>query len=705
MIDNLKKIIHFIVIFFFSLNINASLNNFLQDQNLQDEQVYFEAKNIEYDLNKEKLIAKDNIYIYYSNTHIRADRLVYDFKYDKLYVEGNVQVTDKQQRLAASNRIFFNDKFKSGLIKNLVINFNKNTWIASRYAEKLDEKHSNLFYTTYTSCPVCEASQPLWQIKAKETNIDLEKQEITYKHAFFEVKGHTIFYFPYFSHPTPGADARNGLLVPVFESSNVLIPYYIRLKPNMDLTISPKIYFNNKNPILNYDFNHLVATGRYNIKGSIKETDHSKYRNPRYHLFTNGNFREENYNYGFNFNRVSDKSYLKNYNYGNPNFLTSELYVNNINNADFFEVKYIDFQGLRAGDNKENTPQILPSLEFNKNLYNETLDSWLNIYNNNVFYTVSDTNILRASLDLELKKDFYSKSGNIFEITTDLKGDLYNIKQEDHTKNFRRFVPELQLKWRFPLINQYNEDKYLLLEPIVSTVIASNKTKNPIVNNDSLAIELSEYNIFETNRYSGFDLYEYGSRGMAGIESGIYSTKNSSNISLFLGQSFRYKHDEKLLKNSGLRNKVSDLVGRVSLNYQGNSELYYRFRKKPKKLNSNLDELGIWLNRDNLDLDLSYVLFRKEIYDSSSEKRLNKQIYSNLGYKFNKNIGIKYLNRYDISNSTPKLINYGVRLKYYGDCVDLSFKILNDKTHDGARNIKSNQIFSFSINVKTIGKN
>ena len=60
-----------------------------------------------------------------------------------------------------------------------------------------------------------------------------------------------FFIFLFFSHPDPSVKRQSGFLYPKFQNSNnsgqsIQIPYYKVISDNKDLTISPRIFFDNK---------------------------------------------------------------------------------------------------------------------------------------------------------------------------------------------------------------------------------------------------------------------------------------------------------------------------------------------------------------------------------------------------------------------------------------------------------------------------
>src|SRR3546814_16573299 len=75
---------------------------------------------------------------------------------------------------------------------------------------------------------------------------------------------------PGFSHPV-GDNGGSGLLVPNlrYDRNNgfeVALPYYMKLAPNRDLTVTPHVYTETL-PMLEGNYRHLWDRGAYQITG------------------------------------------------------------------------------------------------------------------------------------------------------------------------------------------------------------------------------------------------------------------------------------------------------------------------------------------------------------------------------------------------------------------------------------------------------
>jgi LPS-assembly protein len=120
----------------------------------------------------------------------------------------------------------------------------------------------------------------------------------------------------------------------------------------------------------------------------------------------------------------------------------------------------------------------------------------------------------------------------------------------------------------YPLYRRW-KDGTVVLEPLVQVavspdakqiVIGRNAQGGPIyLNEDSAAFEFDETNLFRTNKFPGYDLYEDGARvNVAGRASMLWD--DGRRASLLVGRSFRSKPNRVFSEVSGLADRASDWI-------------------------------------------------------------------------------------------------------------------------------------------------
>ena len=119
------------------------------------------------------------------------------------------------------------------------------------------------------------------------------------------------------------------------------------------------------------------------------------------------------------------------------------------------------------------------------------------------------------------------------------RGDPYGVMRSETAG---RFVPELAVEWRYPLITRIGSLRQLI-EPIVQGVISPDGgNPHKIPNEDSRDLEFDHTNLFSTNRHTGLDRIETGPRVNYGVRLGFYGPGGGRATAL-IGQSARAKDD------------------------------------------------------------------------------------------------------------------------------------------------------------------
>ncbi|HEU4617657.1 MAG TPA: LPS assembly protein LptD [Gammaproteobacteria bacterium] len=102
------------------------------------------------------------------------------------------------------------------------------------------DKTMSLSSVHFTTCPV---DSPTWELQASSLLLDVDRGFGTARGVKLEFKGVPIFYAPFFTFPISD-ERKSGFLTPSFGQRDrtgldISVPYYLNLKPNIDLTIEP----------------------------------------------------------------------------------------------------------------------------------------------------------------------------------------------------------------------------------------------------------------------------------------------------------------------------------------------------------------------------------------------------------------------------------------------------------------------------------
>jgi LPS-assembly protein len=410
------------------------INNSFAARNLEQEKAFIKAKEVKYNAQEKIIEAKGDVIVNWYEYNLSADKIIYQVKEDLLIAGGNVRVQDKSGRVIYGERALIQTELKRAILENFSARFERDSIFAARSAFAKDESYVTMDNAVFTPCTIYCRKNPIWQVKAQHIDIDNKKQMVIYKNLFFEIYGNPIMFLPYFHHPTPKADAKSGLLVPRMKTSGVAVPFYVRVKPNVDFTISPRI--GKHYMITEGQWRHKLLYGDYVLHGSIGNSGKAKAfsnseslsQKQRFYIDTKGDFVTDKFLYGFHVKRTSDKAYILNYHNLLDSYLVSNLYLNNFDKYYFASFNAFHFQDLYTSANKANEPLILPQSNISYLVpLNDQESTFFSVNNDFMFLDNdgSDLEMLRNALEVNVTNSYVNNLGQIIQSGVHNRGDYY----------------------------------------------------------------------------------------------------------------------------------------------------------------------------------------------------------------------------------------------------------------------------------------
>jgi LPS-assembly protein len=495
---------------------------------------------------------------------------------------------------------------------------------------------NNGVYTACEPCKENPEKPPLWQIRAERVIINNRTKRVEYEGASFELWGKPIAYMQRFSHADPSIKRKSGFLFPSIsfsENKGVGIrgSYFWAPAPNYDVTIN-ETWFSRQGFLTEAEWRHRLANGTYSVRfAGINQKDPGAFDNDtidyneedRLALMTTGQFRiNPRWVFGWNALFQTDENFARTYNLEgfSSNNVTNEIYLTGLAGKNYFDLrgqKFLvqdnlvdqvtsnDGNPLGGSEQKLQDEQAnaLPILDYNwvsdeavaggqvsfdmnlQNLYRHNG----NIYNydglvtqgkNERYYGIAG-NSTRLSVEAEWKaSEVYggavmmaSLSGRGDGMMKDLE-DPYSVTNPlPDNDNLARGMVSGMLEIRYPLVAR---DGYAthLFEPIAQIIVRPNETQiGKFVNEDAQSFVFDTSNLFERDKYSGYDRVEGGTRANVGFR---YSSSfsNGASIDVVAGQSYHVAGQNSFAQqdlvnaglDSGLDTDASDYVASAYVN-------------------------------------------------------------------------------------------------------------------------------------------
>jgi LPS-assembly protein len=608
-----------------------------------EDEIGFAADALQYDSNNEVVTATGNVQLLRDGNRLRADKVVWDRNSGKVEAQGNVSVVDPEGNTAYGDRFDVTDTLKDGAVDNMLLVLQSGGRLASQKGERVNGVYT-LHHASYTGCTVeggdgCP-KEPTWQINAVRVIYDPVRQRVTYKNANIELFGLPLIPLPGLSHPV-GDGGASGLLVPNlrYDRNNgfeAALPYYFKLAPNRDLTVTPHVYTETL-PMLETTYRHLTDRGAYQITGyvthgrrvGIGDTDTTTAnteKDIRGYLDASGKLQlSPEWSVDGSIRAVTDRTFLRRYDISREDRLRSTIGAQRMDDDSYLSIRGWVVQTLRTGDSQGQTPIALPVVDYRKRIKDPLLGGVLQLQANTLAITRThgqDTQRAFAAAEWNLRT--LTGMGQEVTFTGYLRGDLYHSGDNDLTSVASyagspgwqtRGIAAAAVDMRWPFVGEAFGGVQRIA-PRVQIVASPHIANLSLPNEDARAVDLEDSNLFALNRFAGYDRYEDSSRITYGLE---YSL-DLPNFSLQsnVGQSYRLDSRESILPDgTGLSDRTSDIVGRTTIRYKDFISFTHRFR---------LDKDNLSVRRNEIDATIG----SKNTYVMAGYLRLNRDVISGL---------------------------------------------------------------------------
>jgi LPS-assembly protein len=244
-----------------------------------------------------------------------------------------------------------------------------------------------------------------------------------------------------------------------------------------------------------------------------------------------------------------------------------------------------------------------------------------------------------------------------------------------------------------------------VLEPTAQIFVRNNeRLAGRLPNEDAQSFVFDASNLFERDKFSGFDRMEGGVRANVGLRySGTFS--NGWSAHALFGQSYHLgglnSFAQPDLVNvgafSGLESKVSDFVGMFGIAYGSKFSLAARGRFDEKSFEMRRGELEATLNGGRGSVSARYAFIQAQpLYGFSADRH---EVAASASAKFNVNWRLFGSATYDLVSKT--LVADSIGFSYDDEC--FTFSLTGSETRATAANAKPVRSIGFFVSLRTLG--
>ena len=263
----------------------------------------------EVDGTRNKFSLKTDVELRYKGQVIRTDIAEYDASTGTFTTPNKVSLSSEQGEIKGLTADF-DLVNRSANFKNAEFTFSDG---ARGTAGELDLQETGLQTLKdvhYTTCPKDHTG---WELIAPEIVLDEENQRAYGRNMRLEFANVTLIYLPYFSFPLNN-QRKTGFLVPNVGTSGksgleISVPYYWNIRPNMDLTTTPRL-LSDRGVQFQNEFRHLLPYSTGNLDVDVLLND-SKRNFTRHHVNWQNRLEfGENWDIDIDMQDVSDDNYF-----------------------------------------------------------------------------------------------------------------------------------------------------------------------------------------------------------------------------------------------------------------------------------------------------------------------------------------------------------------------------------------------------------
>lgn len=627
------------------------------------------------------VVAGGNVEVFYQGTRLQATTIRYDGTADQIVVEGPITLTEANgQTVIFAEFAELSRDLQQGVLQSARLVLDRQLQIAATQINRVDGRYTQLYQTVASSCEVCAANPvPLWQIRARRIVHDTQERQLYFEDAQFRAFGVPIMYLPRLRLPDPTLERSTGFLTPQIRANNqigtgIRVPYFITLGDHADVTVTPYFTFG-ESQTLEMRYRQAFRNGFVELNGAMS-WDELTSETPRSYLFAEGQFDlPRDFVLTFDYQTVSDPSYLLSYDYSDEDRLNSNITVSRARRDEYIEASLTRFRSLRDADNNYTLPVLMSDAEIIRRYAPDYIGGIATIgLSTHSHLRRSDADIIgrdvaRLSLDANWRRDWVLPAGLLAGLELGWIGDIYNIHQDSTYDDIvTRSTPFVAAELRWPLVRANTNGVSHLIEPVLQYVWSPDST-TPVPNEDSGVVEFDEGNLFSLNRFPGADGHEVGER----LAFGLTYTRDDPlgwSLGVTVGRVWRDRNYSQFTQGSGLDGARSDWLVSTSLEI-GTGFLLMNRAIFSDEFNVTSNELSLGWQGAQFDVASSLTWLQAD--PAEGRPRDSAEWAFDAAYDFDSPWGAGVDWRYDFEANEPT--RAGLAVTYATECVDVEFSL------------------------------
>ena len=705
-----------------------------------DEQVIdFSADSVTYDSEADFVTATGNVRLARDGNYVAADRVTWSRVSGEVRAQGNVVVVNPQGDKLIGENVVLQDTLRDGTIENLLIVLESGGRIAAARGRKAGNL-TTLENAVYSPCPVTAESgcprRPSWSITAARVTYDPARSQVRFSGGRLQLFGITLPLLPIFSVGTgKETGGISGWLVPDISYSNrngfeIAFPYYRRVGPNRDFTLTPHVYTSSL-PAIEARYRELNSLGAFQLGGFLTygrvdnadltaTTTAGRRRDIRGYFEANGKAQlDPLWSITGALRMATDKTVTRRYDISRDDRLRNFINAERISANSYVSIAGWAFQGLRADDVQKQIPIALPAIDARVRIDPPAIGGVFELQANSLAIMRidgQDTQRAFASARWDLRR--LTGLGQELTLTALARADAYHTDESAETAvpiyrgedgwHFRGIgALAADLKWPFigPMFGGTQR-----LVPRVQLVLTPPTPNLEIPNEDARAVDLEDSNLFALSRFPGYDRWEDGSRVTYGVDWTL--ERPNLSISTTIGQSYRITRRPGIFpEGTGLTDRFSDFVGRTRVRYGRLVDITHRFRVDKDNFAVRRNEVDLTVGSDETYAQIGYLRLNRDISAAIEDLRDKEELRFAGRVKFARYWSVFGATVLDLTNEAEDPLSladgfvpvrHRLGINYEDECIELGVSWRRDYERFG--DFRKGSTFSLRLSLKGLGR-
>ncbi|KQV63951.1 LPS-assembly protein LptD [Rhizobium sp. Root1220] len=706
----------------------------------EEAKLILSANELVYNKDAEVVSAVGGVQINYAGYKMVSQRVEYNQKTGRLMALGNVELVSPDGSRMYADKLDVTDDFANGFINALRIETTDNTRLVAESGERVDGTQMILNKGVYTACLPCAENPkkpPFWQVKAERVIQNGEKHTIRLEKARFELLGHPLAYVPWIEVPDNTVKRKSGFLFPSFVTAQNLgfglsVPYYYVISPSSDLTVTGTGY-TTQGFLADAEYRQRFENGTHTLRvAGIDQLSPDTFtpgttdaeEDARGVIASKGDFRiNPRWTFGWDVMVQSDNNFARTYELDGLNQTThsNQVYLTGLGKRNYFDLRsfYFDVQNGDPTNLAEKqqaivypvmdyhfvAPQPLAGGEFSADVNLTNLSrSHDDIYSSSGFdrFRGLPGETARLTGELEWKRTYVMPSGVLLTPLLAARGDalalnmdspnsldypafVYDGNYEDGNSATRAMLTA-GIEMRYPILGTTANSTHLF-EPIMQIYARPNEPlAGALPNEDAQSFVFDATNLFDRDKFSGYDRIEGGTRANIGFQyTGTFD--NGYKLHGIFGQSFQLagknSFDSPDLVNvgadSGLEHTRSDYVGLGGIETPQGFAFAASYRLDEKDLDFRRGDLTAGFQTDKFQSQLLYThIAAQPAYGFADD---NDEIQSKATVKFKEYWSVFGGIAWDLNNNVVSRRSVG--LSYEDECTIFTIAYVDKRDISG----------------------